>query len=258
MSHRRPLIGIVSNFDVELDRYWSAAAYSRNVAEAGGAPVLLPYALTDCGVDEVIDVLDGLVLSGGGDIDPRRYATQWVGTATNVVDERDAFEFAITEAALDRQLPTFGICRGLQSLNVACGGTLHVDLSTADRRHADHAGALERLRHEVTVAPDSTLAELVGPKPFSVNSDHHQAVLEPGGRLRPVCWSDDGVIEAVEGTDTGFLIAVQWHPERIDTPQSRSLFSALVDAARQAMWSRGSSRPGRSGACSTGPTAATS
>lgn len=175
------------------------------------------------------DDFDALLLSGGGDIHPRRYG-QDVAGSTEIDEERDELELAVTRRALQRGVPLFGICRGFQVLNVALGGSLlqHLD------GHRSLVGE-PKVRHEVCVAPRSRLAQAIGSRPLQVNSWHHQAVLPEGlasGLLATAVV--DGVVEAFEAADGAWVVGVQWHPERaheVDA-QATCVFDAFVRAAR--------------------------
>jgi putative glutamine amidotransferase len=201
--------------------------YVDAVAAAGGIPVLLP---PGPGIGDALARLDGLMLSGGGDIDPARYGAQPSAQVTSVRPERDAAEFALLDAAMSLRLPVLGICRGMQVINVAQGGSLHQHLPdvVGHDGHAPTAGAFGQ--HEVRVAAGSRLSEILGSDAVTTPTHHHQAVDRLGKGLTATAWAADGTIEAFEA-DAGdqFLLAVQWHPEAGDDP---TLFQALIAAAR--------------------------
>jgi putative glutamine amidotransferase len=233
-----PLIGISAYCEQARWGVWEAQAmvlprrYADRVSAAGGIPVLLPP------VPDIADALarlDGLVLSGGGDIDPARYRAEPAPQLTSVREERDTAEFALFAEAMSRQLPVLGICRGLQIINVARGGSLHQHLPdvVGHNGHAPVPGSFGT--HPVRVAPGSRLAGILGHEeidaPISAPTHHHQAVDRLGDGLVPTAWAEDDTIEAVEldaGGDGPFMVAVQWHPEAGD---DLSLFRALVSAA---------------------------
>jgi putative glutamine amidotransferase len=232
-----PMIGISAYREQARWGVWDVEAvvlprrYADRVAQAGAIPVLLP---PTAGIEEALPRLDALVLSGGGDIDPARYGAEPGPHITSVHAERDAAEFALLETALARGLPVLGICRGLQLINVALGGTLHQHLPdvVGTHEHAPKPGAFAG--HEVTIARGSRLAAIVGAagpgQPVTVPTHHHQGVDRLGAGLTALAWTADGTIEAVE-LDPGqspFVLAVQWHPE---AGQDLSLFRALAAAA---------------------------
>jgi putative glutamine amidotransferase len=219
----RPRIGITASRSAEMSRYVDYVE-----AAGGEARVLRPGDTVD------LEQLDGVLFSGGVDVHPRHYGRQ-VEAALSLDEERDAFELPFGRAALESGLPVLGICRGFQLLNVLAGGTLiqHFDgHRTADRSDAPSG------QHDVRVAPDSRLARVLGQGEVAVNSRHHQGLTEaelaPG--LRATAWSPDGYVEGVEPADAAddrWLLAVQWHPERVDecAPACRELARAFVAAA---------------------------
>jgi putative glutamine amidotransferase len=194
--------------------------YVRAVTEAGGRPVLLP---TIPGADEAgtLDLLDGLILGGGPDIDPALYGRSPGPDTVVSAPERDEAESALLRGALARDLPVLGICRGMQLLNVVRGGTLVQHLP----EHATAPGSFER--HQVVIRPDSVVGAAVG-RPALVESGHHQGVESVGRGLRVVGRAPDGVIEAIEDPSARFCVGVLWHPEQ---GPDRGLFRALVAAA---------------------------
>lgn len=192
--------------------------YARSVAGAGGTPVLIPR---EAPVEPLLQRLDGLVLTGGEDVTPALYGAVAGPHATVHDRQRDEYELAIISLALARQIPILAICRGIQILNVALGGTLVPHLAEVDGfTHAMTDLAPSVRRHGVILEPDSALARVMclddgAPARLSVNSFHHQAIQEAAPSLRVVAWADDGTIEGVEVPD-GVVIGVQWHPELHD------------------------------------------
>jgi putative glutamine amidotransferase len=235
-----PLIGVSAYCEQARWGVWEREAvvlprrYVDAVAAAGGIPVLLP---PEPGIGDALARLDGLMLSGCGDIDPARYGAQPSAQLTSVRAERDAAEFALLDAAMSLRLPVLGICRGMQVINVARGGSLHQHLPdvVGHDGHAPVPGAFGQ--HEVRVAAGSRLSSILGPDAgpaISTPTHHHQAVDRLGKGLTATAWAADGTIEAFEadgGDAAQFLVAVQWHPEAGDDP---TLFLALVAAARAA------------------------
>ncbi len=203
--------------------------YAEAVAQAGGLPVLLPPVP---GTGDVLDRLDGLILSGGGDVDPARYGAVRDPATDPANAARDEAEFALCDGALARGLPLLAICRGLQVLNVALGGTLHQHLPDVVSSDAHSPVVSGHGSHEVSVAPGSRLARVLGRTELAVPTHHHQAADKLGTGLIATAWTDDGVIEAAEpeagNEGSPFLLAVQWHPEADD---DLSLFSGLIAAA---------------------------
>jgi putative glutamine amidotransferase len=212
----KPLIGITTYVEPASWGHWTLEAalvpydYVRAVERAGGRAVLIPP--DDEGIEEVLDAVDGIVFSGGGDI--------------GVDSTRDHGEFPLLAAALERDLPVLAICRGVEVLNVARGGDLVQHLPDV-LGHEEHRAVLgEFSEHPVRVDPDSRLGEVRG----SVMSHHHQGLGKIGDGLREVAWAEDGVVEAVEDPDKPFLVGVLWHPE---AGEDQRLFEQLVEAARK-------------------------
>jgi putative glutamine amidotransferase len=233
-----PLIGITTSVTVDgsPERAYVNASYLRAVEAAGGIPVLLPPHLSERARRALWDRLDGVLLTGGGDIEPARFNEPAHPTLVDVSPLRDALELEIVGRALDDAVPLLAICRGLQVLNVALGGTLYQDLPTDKPGAVAHSQKEPRdqATHAVKVMSEGTrLASIIGVPELEVNSFHHQAIKRLAPGLREVAWAADGVIEAVEMEDDRFVIAVQWHPEDLVThdPAARSLFAALTAAA---------------------------
>lgn len=241
---RRPLIGVTTYHRERSgrERFHVPAAYVDAVRSGGGLPVLLPPG--DPRPEEILASLDGLVLCGGGDVDPALFGGRTGHAAQySTCAERDGFELALVRGALARRTPLLAICRGLQVLNVALGGDLHVHLPDVVGDRVSHRVSRDQHDlHPVRIEPDCTLAAVLDTTVLDVASWHHQAIDRLGEGLRAVAWAADGTIEAVELPGRPEVLAVQWHPElqagEPGSPQRR-LFEAL---ARQA------ARPGPPGA----------
>ncbi|HHY55750.1 MAG TPA: gamma-glutamyl-gamma-aminobutyrate hydrolase family protein [Chloroflexi bacterium] len=212
-----------------------ASQIAAGVITAGGAPVMIPPDLDETTLYARFADLDGLILSGGGDVDPARYGMTPIPAVGGVDVQRDQTELLLARWALETGKPLFGICRGLQLLNVACGGALYRDIS-------EHAGALRHayypnyphdyLAHSITITPGSRLATILGATTIAVNSLHHQACRIVASPLRAVAFAPDGIVEAVEVAEHPFALAVQWHPEALPQEKaSQALFGALVSAS---------------------------
>lgn len=235
-----PIIGITTSAERTekgVDRAFLNAAYIRAVQRAGGLPLLLtPFHSAESLAQLHVD---GVLLTGGGDIDPVRFGEPRHAKTDLISAERDQLELdRVTRQAIDTGLPLLAICRGLQVVNVALNGTLHQhvpDVFGDDIAHTQ-VGARSFASHEVEIAPGTPLADLSGGERLRVNSFHHQAIKDLGDGLRPVAWSEDKVIEAVDLPGArGFMLAVQWHPEELaeNDPAAMRLFSTLVEHARQ-------------------------
>jgi putative glutamine amidotransferase len=207
--------------------------YTRAVELAGGLPVVLPP-LAAPRVAPLVSQLAGLCLSGGPDIAPAGYGARPHRELGPTEPGLDAFEIAAARAADRLGLPVLGICRGVQALNVARGGTLQQHLPDVTDGSIDHRQTQPGhvATHPVRIAPDSRLAAILGTTETAVNSFHHQAIERVGSGLRPVAWAPDGTIEAVEGEGERFVLGVQWHAEGlVGRAEHLALFETLVEAA---------------------------
>ena len=244
----RPLIGITGQLEAAHWGDWvreavlSPLTYTRATERAGGTPVVVPPVPPES-VAQLVEGLDGLVLTGGADVNPALYE-HLPHEQTDAPDRRrDRFEMALVRAAIEADLPLLAIGRGLQMLNVARGGTLIQHLPDAVG-HSGHApGTAKMTRHDVTLNAESTLGRLLGTQ-AQVLALHHQAIQQAGHGLATVAWADDQVIEAVELEGHRFAIGVQWHPEEGDDPR---LLQALVKAATPATPAPAAAKPAASG-----------
>lgn len=235
VSGDRPLVGMTTYLDRAQAGVWNVpasflpAGYFEGITAAGGIAVLLPPQPVDPGItDRVLDGLDGLVITGGRDIDPALYDQPRHPATEDPSRERDLWEFMLLAAALKRRLPVLGICRGAQVLNVALGGTLHQHLPEVIGNHGHHAGNAVFTTLQARTVPGTRLAAVLG-ESANVRCYHHQAIAEVGEHLAVSARDGDGVIEAVELPGDDFVLAVQWHPE--DALHDLRLFAAIVDAA---------------------------
>lgn len=229
-----PLIGITTYPRNDDGSFTLPALYVAAVRRAGGLVVLIPPG--EPRPDALLDRVDGLLLTGGGDLDPDLYGGRRHETIYGVNAERDAGEIALVRSWLPRRKPLLGICRGCQVINVALGGTLIEHLPDVAGEEVLHRLPPRRPgRHDIRVQADSVLARVLGQTSFPAASWHHQAIRQPAEALRPVAWAPDGVIEGVEMPEHPWLLAVQWHPEltAAEDPLQQRLFTALVDAANQ-------------------------
>ncbi len=234
----RPRIGITSWHYQDDDERWEAIleGYPRAVLTAGGLPLILPIPhVESVPAEAYLDTIDGLLLTGGADIHPSFYGQTILEQCGDIDEERDRFEVELIHAARSRDLPLLGICRGLQVLNVALGGSLYQDLCYRQETDPAHQSPRERRGepvHQVIITEDSRLAKILGIRELRVTSTHHQIIRDLAPSLTVNAVAPDGVVEGVEGAGR-FLLAVHWHPERMFThqPEQLALFRALVDEA---------------------------
>ena len=208
-------------------------AYVRAVENSGALPVLLPILSKGPSTAALFAMLDGVVFSGGGDIDPSQYMEAPACQLRAVDHARDRFERELIQLALETHKPFLGICRGLQMLNVVCGGSLIQDISSEVESELQHDTILgEDGEHQISLTAGSQLSKLLKLEQIQVNSAHHQAIRTLGQGLRCSAKAEDGILEAIEVINHPFGIAVQWHPERIfQRPASQTIFQALTIAA---------------------------
>jgi putative glutamine amidotransferase len=240
----RPRIGITSWHRNDADRLerWVAIrdTYTGAVRAAGGLPIILPIGDDDPElIDEYLAAVDGLLFTGGEDIAPAYYGEARDERCQEPDPERDLFEIHLARAALAQQVPTLGICRGLQVINVAAGGTLYQDIACRPGTRDYHSASLAnrgQLIHRVRLVQESRLRAIMGVAESQVTSTHHQFVkdLAPGFRVSAES-AEDGIVEGIERPDVPFLLAVQWHPERLyaDHAAHLALFGSLVEAAKE-------------------------
>lgn len=233
----KPVIGVTPLYDDERESIWMLPGYLDVLQACGALPLTLPFSDASEDIEQVMGLVDGILFTGGHDLDPRLYGEKPAVACVPVNSARDALELALLRAARDRDLPIFGICRGIQLFNVFWGGTLWQDIPS-ERSPVPGAPALEhhmtppydRVAHDVTLVEGTPLQRLLGETKLGVNSYHHQGIraLAPG--LETMARATDGLVEAVRARDMSFAWAVQWHPEfswRAD-PRQRAIIQAFV------------------------------
>lgn len=210
----RPMIGVTSFHDWKEERVRQNETYIRAVEKSGGAPILLPVTDNEEVIDRFLDTIDGLIISGGPDIGANFFNEEPHKDVGGIAPLMDVFELSLTRKAIGKHIPIFGICRGLQVLNVAMGGTLYQDIYSQCDTLIQHRQKAPRsfTAHSIEIEESSLLYKLFGNK-LRVNTFHHQALKDVAKGLKAVAYAPDGIIEAVEGIDEGFIVGVQWHPE---------------------------------------------
>ncbi|ADG81587.1 gamma-glutamyl-gamma-aminobutyrate hydrolase family protein [Thermincola potens] len=231
----KPVIGITCAEENGADRYFLARAYTEAVASAGGIPLLLPaLCQQDCSL--ILAKTDGLILSGGPDVDPYFFGEEPEPGLAEITPDRDCFEITLTRLALEKGIPVFAICRGIQVLNVAAGGTVVQDISVEIHKPVKHSQQAPRWypTHRVDLVPGTKLSSILNTPSIRVNSFHHQAVRAPAPGFLVTARSVDGVIEAIESTNHSFALGVQWHPECMTAKDihARLLFAAFIAACK--------------------------
>ena len=234
---KKPLIALLPLWDKEKNSYWMLPGYAELIIKSGGVPVVLTFSDDNESVKEIADRFDGFVFTGGDDIDTERYGQKPIEQCGQPCAQRDSLEFALFSEVIKTDKPVLGICRGMQFLNVALGGTLYQDLPTQKPGDVCHKqpAPFDALTHSVKVEKDTLLYSIVGTETLMVNTLHHQAAAEIAPSLRVCATADDGLAEAVYAPEKAFLLGVQWHPEMIFSHEENSIKigKAFVEACRK-------------------------
>lgn len=232
----KPVIGIIPLYDEQKDSYWMVPGYMKLLEQCGAFPIMLPLTTNDSDLESCIKMCDGFLLTGGQDVDPTIYGDTKKSYCGELCEKRDIMEGYLLKEALHRQIPVFGICRGIQFMNAYLGGSLYQDLEKEFHPTVEHhmSAPYNKVAHKVTVCPESMLAALIGAGEHGVNSYHHQAIKELAPDLESMAVSEDHLIEAVSVKGQRFAMAVQWHPEFDYTVNEDSvkLVQAFVDACK--------------------------
>jgi len=232
----KPVIGITT-YTGEGSAYYSVnSTYIDSVFAAGGIPVQIPVIDDEKDFESYMNILDGIIFTGGIDISPLTYGENPVSKINAISSRRDAYEIRLFKKAYADNMPIMGICRGNQLVNVALGGSLYQDINAqipGSYGHFPDMASMDELYHSVDFVKGSKLHQIFGAEKMNVNSFHHQAIKKLGDGLVISAMSEDGIVEGVEAADSRFLIGVQWHPEGLTKrcPIFLKLFESLVSAA---------------------------
>lgn len=231
-----PVIGITSAHVEEEISTYPRQYYVQAIAQCGGTPLLLPVLAGGGAARRYLELVDGLLLSGGGDVEPRYFGQEPLRGTGKVYPERDSFEIELVRAALQQDMPVLAICRGIQVLNIAQGGDIYQDIYSQAPGVLEHSQKIGRgfPWHKVDLVPDSRLSNVLGSVEVRVNSFHHQAVKTVAPGFEVSATAADGITEAIESNHHRFVIGVQWHPEAMapSDPMALKLFESFVAASR--------------------------
>lgn len=230
----RPIIGILAEVD-EKGHTRVRRHYVQSIENSNGIPLLLPYTNDEGVIDGYVELCDGFMFTGGADINPARYGEEKKPLCEDSHHLRDEFEFALFDKAIKTNKPILAICRGSQLINAALGGTLYQDIPTEVDTKIIHRQTVPKTKpsHSVNIAPDTPLAKMIGKDTMSANSFHHQAVKKLAPGLKVMATADDGLIEAYCLDSERYLLAYQWHPERLCNADddNKKIFDSFIDAA---------------------------
>jgi len=223
----KPIIGITPSYSYEKNNYQLSAAYVKAVQKAGGIPLVL------CPNEEFPDYVQGILFSGGGDVDPLLFHEEPLKENGEISPLRDAFELELCREGLKRNIPMLGVCRGMQVFSTVTGGGIFQDIYSQTQSTLKHMQNAPRFygTHTIDVTRGSLLSALLGENSLPVNSYHHQAVSSAGEGFRVCARSKDGLIEAIEHTQNSFVLGVQWHPEAMKDKEQSSIFRGFVEKA---------------------------
>lgn len=230
----KPVIGLSSSYSLENKQYTVPEDYVKSIKLSGAVPIILPPTF-DADIEEFLGLVNGIILTGGVDVDSQLYGENPIPLQGSIDPLRDSFELSLIKAALRIRKPIFAICRGIQLLNVAAGGTLYQDVNgqlKGSLKHRQQAPTYYPT-HKVRLEEGSRLYGIFGKSSVGVNSFHHQAVKDIAPAFRATAWADDDLIEAIEWEGSDFIVGVQWHPERMIDGEMLKLFEAFTIALKR-------------------------
>lgn len=235
----KPIIGVTPQYDIENDRIKTETSYFQAIRKAGGVPILLPLHNDTNDLEELLDVLDGIVFSGGPDVNPLYFSEEAIPECGTVDKERDLVELGLLPMVMQKKIPILGICRGIQVVNIALGGDIYQDIpAQADTKvkimHYQKAKSSTCI-HKIQIEKATLLERILQKEVSLVNSFHHQAVRKLGENLTVAATSSDGLIEAITMESYPFFLGVQWHPEELYHAQedARKIFHEFIKAANE-------------------------
>lgn len=229
-----PVIGVTLPYENERDRYFLPKAYAASIEAAGGMPILLTN-LEEPVINHIVSLLDGVLLTGGSDVDPRYFDEEPLPQTGEITPERDEFEIKLSKLVLKRNIPILAICRGIQVLNIAAGGTIYQDINSQYMKPIKHNQKAPRWygTHKINIGYNTKLYDILGVDNLRVNSFHHQAIKNTAKNFIVNAKSSDGIIEGIESVAHKFALGVQWHPECMweRNPKMLQLFKGFIDIA---------------------------
>ena len=239
MGNRKPVIGITTGYDEDKKMLYLKEGYYEAIYQSGGLAVAIPFTCDEENLLEHLENYDGILLSGGSDIDPKFYGESNMPYNGTISPIRDQCELFMAKKIIEANIPLLGICRGIQVMNVAMGGTLFQDIYAQNKEstmfmHTQSAPTWYP-SHEITMKKDSWVYRSFGKEKGEVNSFHHQAIKDIGKGFEATSHSGDGIIEAIEYTKNRFCVGVQWHPELMwqHNPEFLNLFKAFVNLSKK-------------------------
>ena len=233
----RPVIGLIPLFDDEKDSYWMLPGYMQVLEKCMALPIMLPLTTDKAELDQVYELCDGILFTGGHDVSPSVYGADKKSTCGQPCPTRDQMESYLLEKCIADNKPLFGICRGIQFINAYLGGTLYQDLPTERESQIEHhmSPPYNRTAHKVEILEGTVLSDILGAGVHEVNSYHHQAVKKLSPKVEKLAVSEDGLIEAIAVKNHRFAIGVQWHPEfsYLNNEESVKLITAFVSECQK-------------------------
>ncbi len=231
----KPIIGVMPLWDDAKESIWMLPGYMDGIYKAGGLPIIFPFTADETDLENLINMCNGFLFTGGQDVSPGLYNERPMDSSVKSCPKRDDMELIVLKKALEKDKPVLGICRGIQFINAALGGSLYQDIPSQHPSDLEHnqSAPFHKPVHEVEIMEDTPLYNCLGIKQLAVNSYHHQGVYRVAEELTVMAVASDGLVEALYRPQSSFLWAVQWHPEfsfHTDN-NSRKLFAAFINAA---------------------------